>query len=214
MHAGLLALMLAQAAPTQVQVIGSLNTLQAAVEEARAGTRTYSQNAAKTRLCIDPAGGTIQAGSVTLRYGVAILTPLGQRYLGFSLPSYAASWDEVLDEYVAFETQAPAASTVTFNPAVFNANLDVIGQEVEVRASPAYPTCEIAIVRRDDALYSSVVKCACRVNSTCLVGGSAAPQGRTLSPGTWSGAGCQPKSCFARFDGIGVDGTWPANCPH
>jgi hypothetical protein len=53
--------------------------------------------------------------------------------------------------------------------------------------------------------------CACAKDSTCrnTSDGGVAPTGVTLSPGTWTGAGCQPKACVELY---GVS-SWPAGCP-
>ena len=219
----LLAALLSQTAPTRAQVIGTLNTLEVAVEAARAGTRTYTQNAAKTRLCIQPAT-TIQPGSVTVRYGVVMLSPAAQRYLGFALPAGKATWAEVEDMHAALEVQAPEASTVTFDVRRLLANVDVLENEVEVRATPFAAACEVGIMRDDDPLWGQLVRCGCAATpATCtwnrpeMGGGTTpvtpAPTGMTFSPGTFSGAGCKAKPCVTRFDGVGIDRSWPAACP-
>lgn len=202
-----LALILA-AEPTRADAVGALNALQAAVTEARAGARTFAVNAAKTRLCIDPPAGGIPAGSKVIRFGVVLLTPAAQRYLGFALPPGAATWDQVSDEYAAIEVQAPPSTVPTFSAALL-ANVDVIENEVEVRASAAFPACEIVAIRRDDSGIGAALRCACSTGSNCTVGGSAAPLGRTLDPGTFSGAGCKAKPCVERAG----TSSWVAGCP-
>lgn len=68
-----------------------------------------------------------------------------------------------------------------------------------------------------DNTQAATPDCGCTTGTACtLSDGGAAPNGMTLSPGTFSGAGCTPKSCVALFlplpDG-GLDGTWPQTCP-
>lgn len=194
-------------------VIGAFNVLQRDVQAARAGTLAYSQNAAKTRLCVSPYAGTLAAGSQTVRFGAIVLSPAAQRNLGFALPAYATTWDDVKDAYAAMEIQAPPSTSITFDVQTLIANVDVLWNELELRATPLLPSCEVAIARADDASFSSVVRCACSTGANCTVGGAAAPVGRTLDPGTFTGTGCAPKPCVTRFDGFGVDGSWPASCP-
>lgn len=61
--------------------------------------------------------------------------------------------------------------------------------------------------------------CACSSGSGCTwsADGGAAPVGRTLLRGEWSGAGCVGKPCSTRLEkddaGETVDRTWPAACP-
>jgi hypothetical protein len=57
-------------------------------------------------------------------------------------------------------------------------------------------------------------ECACPISSACkLIDGGTAPQGNTLSAGTFTpSAACLPKSCLTMFTGSG-DESWPAGCP-
>ena len=55
-------------------------------------------------------------------------------------------------------------------------------------------------------------KCACAKDATCLYKGAAAlpaMKGNTLPPGSWSGAGCVPKTCVA----LAGREVWPSECP-
>lgn len=222
-----LALVLSQATPTRAEGIGALNTLYAAVMEARAGQRTVTRNAARTRICIAPAG-TLPAGTVTVRASAALLSAAVQNLLGFTGTATE-------DAYVAIEVQAVPSLAPTFDRMVLDRHLELLRDasgdlEVEVRPAPVNAACEVGIVRSDDATWGTLVRCACRVDATCLYDAdgagpgvaSAAPVGMTLPPGSWSGAGCKAKPCVARFDTYletptgrrrPIDRTWPAACP-
>lgn len=56
-------------------------------------------------------------------------------------------------------------------------------------------------------------RCACTQGSQCLLlDGGAAVRGVTLSPGSFSGSGCIPKSCGPELAGE-QGSTWPDECP-
>lgn len=75
-----------------------------------------------------------------------------------------------------------------------------------------------------DPAQSASYQCACSTGSACTLtsDGGAAPLAITLQPGTFTGAGCQPKACVANFtdvvypgEGVPHDSSWPAGiCPH
>lgn len=212
MTALILSILLAQAGPTRDELIGALNVMEDGVIAARQGLITPTTNAAKTRSCLVRPSG-VPAGTVTTRWGVVVISPIVQQALGMALPPGATSWADATPQYSVIEIQAVPTSEITFDPSRINGNFTPLRNEIEVRASALFPACEIAVARIDDAQIAGLLRCACRVDATCLVGGSPAPIGRTLDPGTFSGAGCRKKPCFARFDGLGIDNSWPTECP-
>lgn len=241
MTAILLALVLTQTDPTPDQVIGAFNILETGVLAVHNGSPnvTIVRNASNTRACITRNSG-VPGGTTTVRFGVIIMSPRLQFELGMALPagtptvdpgdghtlSLAERWTIAGDRYGAMEIQAVPSSTITFNRQRVTENVDVIREEVEVRAAPLLPTCEIAIARRDapEINTASLYRCACSATpATCTwarrnadgttTNVTPAPTGITFSPGGFSGAGCRLKSCVARFDGFGVDNTWPEECP-
>ena len=218
--------MLSQVDATKTDIIGALNTLQVAVQEARASLRTVTRNAAKTRICIAPLT-TIPGGSRTVRFGAALMSPQAQNLFGFAGTA-------TTDSYVAFEVQTnDSGATVKFNPTLILNNLDIILKEVHVMPSPFSAACEVGIVRADDVVFGSMLKCACSTGvGNCsytapdVLGAPAStpvnpgPTGFTYAPGTWSGAACVPKVCVGRFKTVlnagkqvAEDDTWPAACP-
>lgn len=225
-------------APSREELIGALNGLQSAVIAAHNGTRTVTNNAAKTRACIKFAGnGAAPPGSVTIRAMNVILSARIQFEIGFGIPAgiptidpndghtltLAERWALTGERYAAIEVQAVPSSTITFSPHLMNANVDFLYQEIDRRTTPIDATCEVAAIRMDDAGIAGLTRCACTATpATCTWNrpnsdGSTtpvnpAPTGFTLGPNTWSGAGCKPKPCFTRFDGVGVDRSWPAEC--
>jgi hypothetical protein len=218
MNSLLLAAMLTQFIPAATdQEIGAVNTLYSTALAVQAGTRTITRNAAKTRVCVKFAGlGSAAPGSVTVRAGVVVMSVAVQQRLGMALPSGATSWLDATEQYGVLEIQAVPANTATFDPRLILQNFDVIRNEVELRPSPVDATCEVAIARADDATFGTSARCACALSSLCKAadGVTAAPIGTTLSARMFTpSAACQPKPCVARFDGVGVDKTWPAVCP-
>ena len=216
----LVALTLGQVQPTPAEIKGTLNSMQIAVLAARAGTRTITNNGARTRACIAfEGGGSAPGGSVTVRYGVVLLSPGLQYALGLKKPAYAATWYDVLDEYAAVEVQG--VPDTVFRAGRLVDNMDVYEEELDKRAAPVQASCEVYAVRSDDA--ANVFRCACSTGVNCtwtppLPGGGygpseAAPTHRTLPPLLWSGTGCVAKPCVSRFEGYGSDRTWPSTCP-
>lgn len=211
----ILAALLSQTAPTQAQIVGALNTISTAWLDR--ANRTKAFNADKTRVCVGPASGKTLTGRTTIRFGVLTLSPQVQTM--FTMPLEDGQ-TEYREQYAAAEVQIdPALATdqLLVPLETWNTLFDVIREEVEVRASPllAYEAC---FIRRDapEIQSAALYRCACAVSSACKLadGTTAAPLGVTLSPGAFtSSAACQRKSCVTRFDGPGIDKTWPAACP-
>lgn len=222
----LLATILTQFVPAATdQEIGALNALYTTALAVQAGTRTITRNAAKTRVCVKFAGGAAApTGSVTVRAGVVVFSVAVQQKLGMALPPGATSWLDATEQYGVLEVQAVPTSTSTFDLRLLTNNFDWLKTEVELRATPVDATCEVALARADDATFGLMARCACAATpATCTwnrsnIDGSTtaitpAPIGVTFTPGSFTGAGCFAKNCAVRFDGVGIDKTWPAVCP-
>jgi hypothetical protein len=177
---------------TRTQFIGAASALALALLGLYAAERTVL-NPLPTRACVTwPAGQP--AGLQTTRFYNVRVSPAIQSLLGLA-PT--GEW-----EYVAMEIQHTLDEAPASVLARLDAHADVVG-EVEDRVTPAFPACEVAVVRADDALYPS--PCACSTGSNCnwtqpLADGAfapsaPAPKNLTLPPGTWSGAGCRKKAC-------------------
>lgn len=213
----LLTLTLAQTVPTKPEAAGAAKALAAALSDVTAGQRTPTRIAGSTSTaCVGPRT-SIPAGSVPVRYDLAILTPATQQALGLAQPAYG--WR---DEYAVIEAQAPT-STEEIPPtpgAITIGGADGIPLGSSKRASPAHPTCEVAIYRH--GAPSVPWGCACSRGSGCTwidpdrsrnpsSSRTAAPTQYTLPEGSsWQGA-CEPKPCVARFMGA-ADETWYAEC--
>lgn len=184
---------------TRAQLLGAAAAVAAALTGLFIGTRTVT-NPTATRACI-PFDGAPPPNLRTTRFYSVRLSPQAQALLGFS-PT--GDWEYVAMEVQAQEDESPNASLL----ARLAHHADVVG-EVENRATPAFPPCQVAAVRSDDVAYPS--PCACSTGSACnwtppLAGGGfgasvAAPKNLTLPPGTWTGAGCRKKSCIVLGDG-------------
>jgi hypothetical protein len=239
MTALLLALVLSQTAPTRAEVIGALNTLEdgvIAVANANPNV-TVVNNAAKTRACIRATTG-IPAGSKIVRFGVTIISPRIQYELGLTIPpgtpttdpntgatlTIAQRWALAGERYAGIEVQAVPTEDVTFDVARMNEHLDVIREEIEIRATPVNATCNVGVIRFDDTTLADAFRCACaQTPATCTwtrpnangttTNVTPAPTGVTFGPGAFSGAGCRRKPCVTRFDGPGIDNSWPTECP-
>ena len=213
-----LSLVLAQAEPTQAQAIGAVNTIVAAYQDR--ANRTKNFNANHTRVCVGPATGSTLTGRTTIRFGVLILSQAAQSMLTMPSPSGEA--------YGAAEVQIdPAQPTdhLIIPLSTLNGIVQALPAKITVRASPLVSTAEVCLVRRDtpEIAANALFRCACwdgansctwaRPNSDGTTTNVACPKGLTLSPGSWSGTGAVPKPCVTRFDGFGVDASWPASCP-
>lgn len=178
---------------TRSQLLGAGAALAAALLGIFAATRTVN-NPTSTRACI-PFDGAKPANLRTTRFYGVRLSPQAQALLGFS-PT--GEW-----EYVAMEIQSvPDENPPEALMRRLNSHADLV-DEVEDRAVPAFPACEVAAVRSDDPAYPA--KCACSTGANCnwtppIIGGlgpsEPAPKNLTLPPGTWSGAGCRKKNCI------------------
>lgn len=74
--------------------------------------------------------------------------------------------------------------------------------------------CDGGEVDEGDPVLEVEGECACSTGSNCTWGGSSAPTGMTLEPGTFSGSGCRSKVCGVVFVGDPLfDDKWPAVCP-
>lgn len=135
----------------------------------------------------------------------------------------AERWALTPDQYAVFEVQALPSEVISYDRSTWRTNVDVLSAEAHVVPSATWPVCEFAMFRVDDASIKDVVRCACwdgqrpcqwqRPNDDGTFTQVACPTGLTMSPGSFSGAGAEGKSCVARFDGNGIDGSWPAACP-
>jgi hypothetical protein len=211
----LLAVALTQTAPTRAQTVGAINTLVAAYQDR--ANRTITRNASFTRTCAGPASGKNLTGRTTIRFGALIMSEAAQTALGMASPNGEA--------YGAAEIQIDPdqpTNRLIASRATLNAIFDVMPAEVEVRASPLIAS-EACIVRRDapEIASAALYRCACAATpSTCTwdpdgagtTSVNPAPTGTTFAPGTWSGAGCKRKPCVTRFDGAGIDHSWPSEC--
>lgn len=209
-----LALVLSQTQPTAEELAGARNAIASAIDGYRAGTRTYTFTSGRTRICVKFAGAaSAPAGSVTLRFGATILTPSLLASLG--IPAAPK------DEYAGLDVQGVPAQSYTFNPQSTFALWDVLDSAAAKIANPIDATCEVLIVRATDSAIATWLPCACRAGNPCSwdpdgagpLPAQTAPNGSTFDPGTWTGNGCRPKSCVTRFDGNGIDNSWPAECP-
>lgn len=132
-------------------------------------------------------------------------------------------WKRSRDEHITIEVQAVPTTVSAYDRAQWTGNMDVIEAEVFTQGSAQWPVCEVAMFRNDDSGFDTTVRCACWDGSKACTwqrpnegGGTtpvACPKGMTMGPGTFSGVGAVPKSCVARFDGPGVDHSWPSACP-
>lgn len=211
-----LALLLAQTTPTSDEIQGAKNALAQTISDFRAGTRTYTFDAGRTLICVKFAGGgSAPPGAVTLRMGAAILTPALLADLGVP--------DAPKDDYVGLDVQAAPASAATYDLLAVQAFWDTLDSETTKIASPLDATCEVLIARSGAANITNWLPCACRTGNPCSYdpdGAGPLPSqsgssinGFTFGAGTWSGGGCRPKSCVTRFDGNGIDNSWPSECP-
>lgn len=191
---------------TRAQVLGAAAVVAAALLGIYQGVRTVT-NPQPTRACV-PFDGVKPANLKTTRFYSVRLSPVAQNLLGFP-PT--GEW-----EYVALEVQAPEDENPSATLLARLDNHDDVVGEIENRATPAFPSCQVAAVRSDDPLYPS--PCACSTGANCnwtppLAGGGfgasvAAPKGLTLPPGTWTGAGCKRKTCVE----LGGSSSMPAAC--
>ena len=190
---------------TRAQLLGAGAALAAALLGIFAATRTVN-NPLPTRACI-PFDGAPPANLKTTRFYGVRLSPQAQNLLGFS-PT--GEWEYVAMEIQAVENEDPPAALM----ARLNSHADLV-DEVEDRAAPAFPSCEVAAIRSDDPAYPA--KCACSTGSNCnwtppIIGGlgpsEAAPKNLTLPPGTFSGAGCKKKICVE----LAGSNSMPAAC--
>jgi hypothetical protein len=190
---------------TRAQLLGAGAALATALLGIFLGTRTVN-NPTATRACI-PFDGAPPANLKTSRfYGVRI-SPQAQTLLGFS-PT--VEWEYVAMEIQAQENENPPAALM----ARLDMNADIV-DEYEDRATPLFPSCQVAAVRSDDVAYPA--KCGCSTGANCtwtppIVGGLgasvAAPKGITLPPGTFTGTGCRRKVCVE----LAGSNSMPAAC--
>lgn len=191
---------------TRAQILGAASVLATALLGLFLGTRTVN-NPTATRACVTFDGAPPANLKTTRFYGVR-LSPQAQGLLGFSPTD---EWQYVAMEIQAVDDETPPAALL----ARLNMHADLV-DEVEDRAAPLFPTCQVAAVRSDDVAYPA--KCACSTGPTCLWtpplpdGGfgpaEEAPRNLTLSPGTFSGAGCKKKICVE----LGGTSSMPAEC--
>lgn len=91
---------------------------------------------------------------------------------------------------------------------VYPQKLD-FGEVLDPKAS----CTEVALGNVKDAeVRPSPFRCACSTGSNCTVGGQPAIRGVTLAAGSFSGNGCEPKSCGPERAGE-LSATWPEECP-
>lgn len=191
---------------TRAQLLGAGAALAAALLGLFQLTRTVT-NPTATRACVAFAGAPPANLKTTRFYGVRI-SETAAGLLGFAPRGH--------EEYVAMEIQAvddesPPAALM----ARLNMNADIV-DEVEDRATPLFPSCQVAAVRADDPAYPA--RCACSTGTNCnwtppLSDGGfgssvAAPRNLTLPAGTWSGAGCKRKVCVELYGSPSM----PAEC--
>jgi hypothetical protein len=216
----LLVLALGQSSPSKADIIGSLNTAASAIQQARAGTRTVTRNTAKTRICIAPAT-SIAPGAKTIRYGSIVMSAAFQNIAGFTGTATQEAYGAMEIQY---DPESAVTSKITFKRLVLLNNIDILESEIEARESPFNAACEVGILRADDTAWGNLVKCGCAATpSTCtwdpdgagtlFAAQTPAPTGVTFAHGTFTGAGCKAKPCLTRYDGIGLDRSWPASCP-
>lgn len=178
-----LALLLAQTAPSRDEVAGASIALRVAERDIATRSITSPQ---LNLACVAPAV-SIPGNAVTIRVGVVLLSQGAQR---------ALFGDGDGDVYAAMEIQAaPSSSPIVRPPEAIDYLEDT---EIEKRALPLFPTCEIAIARQGFATMPW--RCACvEVPATCTWTRGVPPKNLTLAAGTWSGIGCRRKPCVARY---------------
>lgn len=196
----LTALLLSQAAPTADQARGAILALYDAQADLPQRSITYPSGAHMA--CV---GGTIPGNAVTIRVGVALLSAQLQTALG-ATPLLDGQGQPRPWVYGALEIQAAPVAGEGLPP--LPPWIRILDRdEVEVRASPVFPTCQIAIVR--EGFTPMPWRCACRGAGACTWtpplpdGGFGAavtlPKNMTAPPGTWTGAGCVRKPCVQWF---------------
>jgi hypothetical protein len=191
------ALLLAQAAPTAAEARGAILALYDAQSDLPARTVTYPAGAHMA--CVGGPAGWTATGTVTIRVGVALLSAGLQTALG-ATPLKDGQGNDRPWVYGALEIQAAPVAGSDLPP--LPPWIRIIDRdEVEVRASPVFPACHIAIVREG---YSPMPwRCACRGAGAWtppLPGGGfgaavTLPKNLTAPPGLWTGAGCVRKPC-------------------
>lgn len=193
-----LAILLAMAAaPTVEQLNGAAWTLHAAQADlARRAPASLGAN----RICVPGPPGWVNDGTVTIRFGVVLLSAAFQTALN-ETPAQNGQGATKPWVYGAMEVQTvpTPAGGVDLPPWVRVLALD----EVEVIASPTWPTCQVAFFR--EGAPSTPWRCACRGAGPCNwtpplgTGGFGAatslPKNLTAPPTTWSGGGCVQKPC-------------------
>jgi hypothetical protein len=180
--------------------IGIVAALAAAVFAVRSGTVTPTTSGYAA--CVPfPAGFVDDGGLKTVRVDSALFPRATLVGLGFTVP---AGVDEAyggmeIQGYPALDAQGnpDLAQLVDWPAGVVEVQDDAT---VTLRASPAAPSCQIAIRLQGAASAQSVFKCACASDATCLWTGvdggpNPGPKGLTFQPGTFSGAGCIRKPC-------------------
>jgi hypothetical protein len=190
-----LALLATQTLP---EARGAVLALTRAGEQIASRTVTYPSGAHMA--CVAPESA-IPGAAVTLRIGVALLSRQTQVALG-AAPLLDGEGAEREWVYGALEVQAAPDAGLGLPPLPSWIRILETG-EVEKRAGPLFPACEVAIVR--EGYLPSPWRCACRGAGACtwtppLVGGGfgaavSLPKALTAPPGTWAGAGCVPKVC-------------------
>lgn len=100
----ILAVLLTQTVATEEQVVGALSTMQSAVLAARAGSRQLIVPGSGKRACIRPAT-TLPAGTVTVQFGVSLISSSFQNFLGLPVPAH-----------IPTSTIDPVYSGTWFNP--------------------------------------------------------------------------------------------------
>jgi hypothetical protein len=235
----IIALLLSQTAPTAADIKGALISIHNAQSQLASRTITYPSGAHMA--CVPPANGQSTVGAKTLRVGVVaysaeVQTALGAVPLTMTVAgsnTIVAGTNEIVVipdttivkpyVYGAMEVLYFAEPNVLVPTPVIPDWLRLLPDtEVEVRAAPVWPACQIAIVREGYAAMPA--RCACSTGPSCLwtpplvTGGYgaavAAPTKMTLPPGLWSGAACVPKPCvvFAAHTTGGADLSMPEVC--
>jgi hypothetical protein len=198
MNALIIAILLAQTQPTGPQARGAIIALYDA--QADLANRTITSSAAH-QACVSGPNGWTNAGTVTIRVGVVLLSAGLQTALG-AVPLKDAQNNDRPWVYGAMEIQAvPQAGTGLPALPPWMRILDT--DEVEVRVSPVWPTCQVAFIR--EGFANPPWRCACRGVGICnwtppLIGGGFGasvplPKDMTAPSGSWSGAGCVAKTC-------------------
>jgi len=198
--------------------IAILEVLRDAVARVKANPGIVTTPMAGVR-CVPFAVGDSATGKVVTRISGVECDPPGP---GPSTPC-------------VLEVQAPATpvdpTSVPPIPGLFDIP-DRDALDVDPRASAIFPACQVAVATMAKAQAAGLFRCACWDGSGACTwqqpqpgGGTSpvpCPQGVTMAPGSWAGAGAIPKACTARagvtreYGGDGgpaVDETWPDGCP-